>query len=381
MQANKYYRWIILMLLCGSCIEPFHPVINETQESLVIFGVITDQPGTHQVTVSTSTPYNDPSFVPLSGCVVRVEDNLGDLRVYAETDPGVYETILDESFLGVNSVYRLFVNVPSGQEYQSSFDTLLACPPIDTIYYEVESQGTADPNVIHHGIQFFSDLTGSEETSRNFRWQLEETWEYNSASLANLIWWGSGPAIPVMSDTLYTCYMTDPIMGLYSASTRYLVENKLTRNKLVYVSDETPRIRLKYSLLVKQQSLTHEIFNYWDRMKSQSGDGGGLYETQPSSTIGNIFNAHNPEEKVLGCFYATQQQSKRLTVKSNYDFNIWGFTCVLDTVGQLSDLGWVYPYLLYSLAPLGFGPPYLTGELSCFDCALLGGTKEKPDYW
>ncbi|MEN8227508.1 MAG: DUF4249 domain-containing protein [Bacteroidota bacterium] len=381
MPVNRFHIWILLLLLCGSCVEPFQPVIEETQEVMVIYGVITDQPGIHRVTVSTSTPYNDPSLVPVSGCVVRVEDELGNMSIYAETDPGIYETTLNTPFLATNKSYTLFVNTQGGGEYQSSYDTLLACPPIDSIYYEVDSIGTSDPNVIRYGVQFYSELTGSNDASRNFRWQLEETWRYHSAKMANQFWYG-GPLIPVMADSIFTCYMTGPVNGLYSASTRYLSENKLKRNKLAFVSNETPRLRLEYSLLVKQQSLTNEIFNYWDRMESQTSDGGGLYETQPASTIGNIYNVHRPEEKVLGCFYATQQQSKRLTFKSEFDFYVPGFTCELDTAQSVKELGSNRPYYLFSLDPfLAVGPPYLYGSNSCFDCRLKGGTTEKPEYW
>lgn len=380
MQANKLYTFLFITLLCGSCIEPFQPEINETQETLVIYGVVTDQPGLYQVTISRSAPYNDPSFKPLSGCVVRVEDELGNMVVYEESMPGIYETYLEASFLAVHKAYSLFVNTPGGKEYQSSYDTLLPCPVIDTIFFEVESKGTSDPEVTRYGIQFYSGLTGSDEASRNFRWQLEETWEYQSASRANLYWDG-GPLIPVLADSINTCYMTQPVHGLYSASTGHLTENKLTRNKLIYVSDETPRLRLRYSLLVKQQSLSREVFEYWEKMKSQTGNVGGLYETQPSSTVGNVFNLNDPDEEVLGCFYATQQQSKRLTFKGDFDFDVPGYTCELDTASSLNEIGTSFPYWLLSLDPLGRGPPYLNGSMSCFDCRLKGGTSVKPDFW
>ncbi len=380
MQVNRYHILIILTLICGSCIDPFQPVIEETQEALVIYGMISDQPGIHQVTVSASSPYNDPSLKPVSGCVVRVEDDMGNMAVYEETNPGIYEAFLTTPFLALNKTYSLFVATMEGEDYQSTYDTLLACPPIDTIYYEVRSQGTSDPDVVLYGAQFYSETTGSEDASRNFRWQLVETWEYNSAARANLIWNG-GPLIPVLADSINTCYMTEPIQGLYSGSTKYLSENKLSRNELNYVSNETPRIKLQYSLLVAQQSLTDEIYRYWDRMKSQSGDAGGLYESQPASTVGNINNVNRPEEKVLGCFYATQQQTKRLTVKSEFNALVEGFTCELDTINGVEELGSEIPYYLYSLDPLGRGPPYLAGSNNCFDCRLKGGTNQKPDYW
>ncbi|MFC2081476.1 DUF4249 family protein [Bacteroidota bacterium] len=76
-------------LLCTySCIEPFHPEIKEMQDRLVINGSISDQPGLQFVEVSRSSPYNEPGFIPVKGCVVRVEDENGQGLTYSENPNG-----------------------------------------------------------------------------------------------------------------------------------------------------------------------------------------------------------------------------------------------------------------------------------------------------
>lgn len=65
-QVNRsLFITIPLLVLCNSCIEPYEPVINEIQEVMVINGMITDQPGIHQATVSLSSPYNEAEFRPV----------------------------------------------------------------------------------------------------------------------------------------------------------------------------------------------------------------------------------------------------------------------------------------------------------------------------
>ena len=71
---------LLLLLLLQACIEPYEPVINETQEVMVIDGMISDRPGLHQVRVSISTPYSDPEFRPVAGCVVSVTDDQGNME-------------------------------------------------------------------------------------------------------------------------------------------------------------------------------------------------------------------------------------------------------------------------------------------------------------
>ena len=117
------------MLCTVSCIEPFQPEIKESQDMLVINGSISDKPGWHFVEISRSSAYNDPGFIPVKGCVVRVEDQNGRGVTYSEYQPGIYRADLDESFLGVNNAYKLYVYTQDGEEYQSDYDSLLACPP------------------------------------------------------------------------------------------------------------------------------------------------------------------------------------------------------------------------------------------------------------
>jgi hypothetical protein len=141
-------------------------------------------------------------------------------------------------------------------------------------------------------------------------------------------------------------------------------------------------LRIQYSALVKQHSLTNRVYEYWELLESQTGDNGGLYEAQPSNSAGNIYNVADPTERVLGCFYATQVQDKRITYMPTYDFPVQGFDCTLDTAYSLRDLDEDYPYLLISLDPSGFGgPPYLYGNPECWDCRAFGGSITVPDYW
>jgi hypothetical protein len=175
--------------------------------------------------------------------------------------------------------------------------------------------------------------------------------------------------------------MTTRVRDLYTASTRTLAENRINKNALNFVSNQSPRISYQYSLLVEQQSLSNEAFVYWDQMRTTATDGGGLYETQPSSTLGNIYNIHKPEEKVLGCFYATQTREKRINVKNDFDFEVETYRCVLDTVYSLDEFSDNFPYYMNSIGPMPPGPPWLHSDPQCFDCRRYGGTTTKPEYW
>jgi hypothetical protein len=377
-----------MLLTCNSCIEPFEPVIKEYQEVLVINGMITDQPGMHYVDISRSTPYNEPSYQPVGGCVVLVTDENGEMIPFLEREFGKYSADIPGSFLAVGKAYRLQVFTPNQKEYCSEYDTLLACPLIDSIYYEVETRETSDPDFIFGGIQFYMDMTGSDSDSRNFMWQLEETWEYWAALFSQYIR-REGEEVTEFhsSSDLYKCWKTHPIREIYTETTRNLSVNALKRNSLNFVSNETDRLKVTYSLLVKQQSLTRGAYVYWEKMKAQSGETGGLYENQPSSAIGNICNTTDPGEVVLGIFYATQQRTKRIMVDNvSSENDLFGFkipylTCEWENATGTFQSGSDFPYYLKSNHPSGYGPPYLTADQICFDCRIRGGINVKPDYW
>jgi hypothetical protein len=383
MQVSKYHIILMAMLMCHSCIEPYDPVINEVQEVMVIDGMITDEPGVQKVTVSLSTPYNNPVYEPVSGCVVSVQDGAGTMVFYSESQEaaGVYEAYLDEPFLGVGKVYSVQVITPDGF-YASDYDTLLACPPVDSLYYIQKVSGGEDPEDTWHGIQFYNDVRGNPGGTRNYRWKAVATWEYRSPRAYNYIW-DKGVVYPNMDDSVHYCWLTETIQTVYAASTRLLSENSIYKNKLHYVSDQSPRLSVRYSLLIEQQSLTDQAYAYWEKLAAQSAGSASLYETQPASSQGNIYNINNSDEKVLGCFYATQMQKQRIFVSyKDLDFPVLGYQCrLLDTLLTNETFYIDNYYFLFSLNPMGAGPPWLGGPKNCFDCTERGGDNEMPDFW
>lgn len=370
------------MLLLAGCIEPFEPDIQESNEVMVIDGRITDQAGPQTISISTSSPYKSPKFKPVSGCVVRVEDDAGHGITFLENAEGIYQSELEPGFLTVGNAYKLLVITPDDQVYESEYDSLLACAPIDQLTYRLEVQGTSDPEVNYYGIRFYLDTEGGPEDSRNYMWTFEETWEYIADYNIQYIWDGS-----VFED--YTpqlhgykvCYLTDLLENFEVGSSSLMGSNEIHQQPLHFVSNLSPRLQEKYSLLVAQHSLSSGAFLYWDKMRAQSGDAGGLFETQPSRTTGNISNINHPEEKVLGYFFVSQVRQKRLTVSEDFEFPIVGFDCPLDTAFSVEDFGMNYPYIMYSLSPMGRGAPFGYSYRECHDCTYRGGVTTKPDYW
>ena len=383
MSVNKLHFILAtaFCLLCGSCVEPFEPVLEESQEVLVISGMISDSPGRHEVKVSLSSPYTYPEFNGVEQCVVNVSDQDGNMIHYNDEGEGVYAADVPDSFLEVGDAASLYVLVPVRGEYRSSFDTIHSCPDLDSVYWELQYQGTADPEFSRPGIQFYLDMSGSPSDSRNVIWRAHETWEFWAALIGNKIMREFGRMEPFETIDIFKCWESYSLNHIYTGSTRNLSANALERVPLHFVSNESERLQITYSLYVQQQALSLGAYDYWRRVNEQAAESGGLYEKQPASMAGNIYPVDQAEDVVLGFFYASQVKEQRIYIHNNglFDFFIPYVFCNFQPMRDL----WrnsVIKYPVYIFDPGNFQPSFW-GPVECFDCRLVGGDTIRPIPW
>ena len=374
---------VFIFITLAGCIEPFTPNIDESEESLVIEGQITDQEGYHYIHISRTAPYYDPHKIPEPDCQVEVVDNYGNIFEFYESDSGLYMQWIPKDFLNIGTQYKVKVITTDGNIYESDFNELLSpSPPIDNIYYEIEVRETNDPDKPLNGIQFYLDLNVPGDFARNYRWELEETWEYEAAYRIQYYYDG---IIHEIDDPffLFRCWRTEPIHKIYTFTTRYSTSNTINKFPLNYVSNQSNRLKIKYSLLVKQYSLSNTAYDYWFQVQKQSQERGGLYETQPVQIQGNISNINDPEEVVLGFFDVSSVPEKRIFVSESFNFRIHDAKCYLRVIDYDRQLRMytIFPVYMISLSEMGVGPPYGVGYGTCFDCTKGGGKTEKPDFW
>jgi len=381
MPVSRIYILLLSGLLCNSCIEPFEPVLKETQEVMVISGMISDRPGRHTISVSRSSSYKDPVFQPVEFCVVTVTDQEGNMIHYTDEGEGIYSADIPDSYLEVGDAASLHVIAPDMREYRSSYDTILPCPDIDKVYFEITESETSDPEIILPGIQFYLDMSGDASDSRNILWQVDETWEYWAALIGNKRMWADRRVEDYRSNVIFKCWKDNPLDQFYIATTRNLASNELKRLALNFVSNETDRLSITYRLLVKQQSLSYSAYDYFLQMNEQAVESGGLYGTQPASVRGNVYSVNDPEEVVLGFFHATQVQEQQIFVQNNnyFEFNIHHISCVYEPLYVISTWPRIeYPVYIYSEGPF---KPSWTALPECFNCLLQGGDTIRPVNW
>ncbi len=373
---------LVMMLGFGACIEEYNPEISSYQDLLVVDGGITNEEGPHIIRLSLSSSLAEPTFTPVSGAGVQILDDAGAVISLQETEAGIYAT--EAGMKGViGRSYRVLINIPGGETYASDFELLQAPVAIDTVYHQVVTR--QDPGYMYDlwGYEFFVDTKEADYAECYLKWDVEATYQYQSDFTIRWYFdgelhWFHGP------DSLFNCWTTNPINTIYASSTNALTQPVIKGYPLNFVSTETRQLSVRYSLLVKQRTLSEKAFEYWDEVRTQNGGEWTLYAIQPHFIRGNVYNQNDASEQVLGYFMVSSVDRMRVFVDrpgpeipmryhvcklTQADFEAYGDMWMMDPV--------MYP--LYAIETNG-GRRALPHQ-DCVDCRRKGGTIEKPDFW
>ena len=373
---------LLLTLLFGltSCVDKFLPEINNYENLLVVDGLLTngDEPG--EVKLSFSSSVNNAELIPVTGGELYIVDEEQVEVPLTEMDPGVYK-FLDPSFRAqAGSSYQLHLLLPNGRRYESDICQLNAPSPIDSVYGLVETQELLNYNHPIQGIQFYIDNHSDNKDTCYYLWDLTKTFEYCASFTLDFTW--EGAFIPYPNpDSLRTCWLTKQVSNIFTFSTKNLDNPVITRFPLNYVSTESKELSVKYSLMVKQLSISEEAFVFWDALRQLNIEQGNLYSQQPIQIRGNVKNINNSDETVLGFFTVAGVTEKRIFMTRQelpyyYDICDPDFEGVAWLFYEMDPAGW--PIYVTDIPPYGKA---LAFNESCFDCRLEGGTLTRPDFW
>ncbi len=365
-----------LFALTAGCITKFIPDTDETEELLVVEGLITNEPEVNNtVRLSRSKPLgSSDAYEPVVECVVRILDDLGNTFMMHETLPGTYSTYPWEFQGVVGRTYTLHIDAGNAFEnrytYMSSPMKMIPVPPIDTIYYEKRVMpGTSGSSRLQQGCQVYLNTLDQEGLCKYYRWDFSETWE-----------------ILLPYDVPNNrCWVTGNSKAINIKSTSALTENRVEKYPINFVTNATDRLKIKYSMLVNQYSVSEDEFGYWKRLQNISEDVGGLYDLIPTSITGNVSCVEDAGQKVLGYFSVSAKSSRRVFIADGFEGlpDLYAH-CATDTVpidATVDGLG-INVWVIIVKAPPVPEPHYivLTESKQCADCTMRG-TNIRPYFW
>lgn len=128
-------------LALTSCEKVIDYELRETDEKLVVEGLITDQPGPYTVRLTGTTGYLSPGQVPTRDAdLVTVTDvEAGVTDTLRRTEAGVYQTTPKLGVGQLNHSYRLLV--VRGETRVEATTRLRPCTPIDSIGFTYRTPG------------------------------------------------------------------------------------------------------------------------------------------------------------------------------------------------------------------------------------------------
>jgi hypothetical protein len=372
MKPIGYITLSLFLLIVGGCITEFVPRTDEDPNLLVVEGLITDQPEVYSVKLSRSMPLGKTATIkPLKGCTVSIKDDLGN--TYWLTESSTAGTYLTDKaiFKGVvGRKYTLHINTNNStathRTYESRPMELRAVPAIDSLYYEkVIIQEKTEDTAPEEGCQVYLNTHDSQEKCKFYRWDYVETWKFQ---------------LPYFVPN-QTCWITSNSNEINIKNTSVLSEDKVTRFPLKFISNETDRLNVRYSILVNQYSVSEEEFTYWEKLQNISEDIGGLYDIIPSTIPGNMFCVEDPAEQVLGYFSVSARASKRIYIDENFRgmVNLY-WECPADTVSYGAPLEGLNNWVWVIVENQEEGWEVITYTKGCADCTVRG-TTTKPDFW
>ena len=374
---------MLVLMLFPSCIVPYDPHIpDKNVNKYVVSGQVNDNSEFQSVSVSMASPIDNPNYIPVSGCYVRIFDDKGNEYELQESDPGIYQVQIDKSYLIPGTSFRVQILTSDGIDIKSDFDQMSECPEIDSVYFIRKEMQSTVPGQITKGLQFYIDLNAGNINSHFFRWEAIETWEHHAKYPKRWWWNGSVHEIIPPDSSKMVCWSTELVKNIYTLATTGLVENRYTMLPLQFVDNHSARLMYGYSLLINQFALSETAYSYWDQLRINSNEQGGLYQKQPLSIVGNLHNYTNPDQVVLGFFGVSSVKSRRIFISNvddlPFDFTDYCSPAPLGFFGFREILPDEYPaYLLGD----NTGPFAIVLGQYCIDCTALGGTTTKPNFW
>jgi len=374
-----------LAVLVVGCKKPYSPqVINSPNSYLVVEGVINTNDVT---TIKVSRTVNLTSSVttnPVAASLAIESDN-GSTYGLNEVATGVYQ--LAGVTLDNTRKFRLRITTTDNNKvYVSDYEQAKITPPVDSIGFIV--------NGIK--LQLYANSHDPNNNTRYYRFDYTETWKFSSRYNSSYMSDGTQIVIRPADKQIYYCFANNASSTIILGSTAKLTQDLLYQLPLTAIESTSEKIELKYSILVHEYSLTADAYKFWENLKKNTEQLGSICGAEPSQISGNIHNAANAGEPVIGYISAGTVQTKRIFISSAQLPDSWRptypYECGVDTLyyshpktGANDVAYFLIPgveipiagiFVIGNPKPIG----YTASTSSCVDCTLRGSTQQ-PDFW
>jgi hypothetical protein len=383
MKMNKaFYILIPGIAIIYSCQKLYNPATTVTNANvLVVEGLINTGTDTTKIKLSrTVIIANKTTANSETKAVVTVEDAQNNTHALTETAKGIYASA------GLNldpaKQYRLRIKTSNGNTYLSDFVDVKITPVIDSVGFKTDGAQ----------LQIYANTHDDTNNTRYYKYDYSETWQFNTKYSSFFV--TNGIDIEIRSQDITTCFAHDTSANTTINSTAALSQDVVYQFPLTTIDASSEKIETKYSILLTQQALTKDAYAFWQNMKKNTEQLGSIFDAQPSQLTGNVHNAANPAEPVIGYVSAGTTQQKRIYITKAQLPSTWHtiypYNCGLDsayTVNPVTKSMDVAKLLIPKTSDAiiiqpfdDHGGGYLFTDAFCADCTIRG-FKQQPAFW
>jgi hypothetical protein len=376
-QMNKIpvtvFSLLFLSFLWVGCKDPYDVKVKNSQRAVLVVEGFLNSGGITTIKLSRSFQLADTSkMIEESGASVVVESRNAKYEL-PETVLGSYRA--DLSSLDPSQEYRLHINA-GGKEYVSDYIKVQTTPPIDSISWARDNRG----------VTVYANTHDPSNQSRYYMYDFTETWEIKARYYAFYMYDNGAQSVRWRSpgEEVYRCWKTVPSSSIHLATSTALQNDVISEKPLVFIPGGDKKLNIRYSILVKQFVLSKEAYEFFQLMKKNTETLGTIFDPQPTQLTGNIRSVNDKDEHVIGFFYGSSEEQKRIFIDAA-ELPNWGFR------ENCSDFK-IEPHLLEQYIGAGLYPydakvvglrivEYSVTEPVCFDCTIGGGVTAKPLFW
>jgi len=377
---QRLLLFLALTIMFG-CREKFVPPFDPPAAGyLVVEGNINSGDST-TITLTRSGKLSDHTYARESQAQLSIEGMDNSRYQLFEQSAGNYTTLLP--VLTNGGQYRLRILTRDGKEYLSDYVACKQTPVIDSLNFRREKDD---------GAQVYVNTHDDSNASQYYKWEYHETWEFHANFQPNIAYTHSTPnpagIMRIDPDTsIYKCWNDD-----YSDQILIGTTVNLTRDRVYLPLAFTPRGSVKmsvlYSIEVKQNVLSKQAYEFYEKLKKNTETTGSIFDAQPSNINGNIHCTTSPEEIVLGFINISSLSKKRLFIY-NSQLPDWRYNepCLIyDRPNDPDSIRDIYNSGAFLLIPMeedqlgNIVRFYYTFERGCLDCRTRGYNR-RPPFW
>ena len=118
----------------------------------------------------------------------------------------------------------------------------------------------------------------------------------------------------LVTDNIYQCWRSDTSTTIILGSSAKLSQSVIAHNPLAFITSNSEKVSIEYSILVRQYALTADAYNFYTNLKNNSEQLGSIFDVQPSEINGNIHCITHPSEPVIGYISVGSTANQRLFI-------------------------------------------------------------------